>query len=94
MKEEISRILAMVQDGKINSEEATELINAMQEQEKEDARITPVNHESTYLDKALKIRISSENGDKVNVNLPLRLIKIGLKSGLVLPQKSQSLQNM
>ena len=30
----------------------------------------------------LRVRVSSEEGDKVSVNLPLRLIKVALKTGL------------
>ena len=78
MKEEITKVLTMVQEGKLDSDEATELIQALKEKESAPAKVKGSN----YLDKMLKIRVMSEEGDKVNVNLPLRLIKIALKTGL------------
>ncbi|KQL52582.1 hypothetical protein AN964_02870 [Heyndrickxia shackletonii] len=78
MKEEITKILTMVQEGKLDSNEATELIQALKEKDSTPATVKGSN----YLDKMLKIRVLSEEGDKVNVNLPLRLIKVALKTGL------------
>jgi len=78
MKEEITKVLTMVQEGKLDSEEAGELIQALKEKDTTPATIKGSN----YLDKMLKIRVSSEEGDKVSVNLPLRLIKVALKTGL------------
>jgi len=78
MKDEITRVLTMVQEGKLDSEEAGELIQALKEKDATPARIKGSN----YLDKMLKIRVASEEGDNVSVNLPLRLIKVALKTGL------------
>lgn len=79
MKEDISKILTMVQEGKLGSEKATELIHVLKEKE---AAAIPVAKQTDYLDRMLRIRVSSEQGDNVNVNLPLRLIKVALKTGL------------
>ncbi|MBS4219798.1 hypothetical protein KHA96_15900 [Bacillus sp. FJAT-49711] len=78
MKDEITRVLTMVQEGKLDSEEAGKLIQALKEKDATPARIKGSN----YLDKMLKIRVASEEGDNVSVNLPLRLIKVALKTGL------------
>lgn len=83
MKEEISKIIAMVQEGKIEPEKATELIHLLKD--KDSVSASSKNEE--YLDKMLRVRISSEDGDKVNVNLPLRLVKVGLKAGLSIAAK-------
>ncbi|HLU22854.1 SHOCT-like domain-containing protein [Lederbergia graminis] len=83
MKDEISKVLAMVQEGKLGSDEATELINALKEK---DSSKLPL-HDSEYLNKTLKIKVESQQGDKVNVNLPLRLIHVALKSGLNIAAK-------
>ncbi|MBS4179021.1 SHOCT-like domain-containing protein [Lederbergia citrea] len=77
MKEEISKILTLVEEGKIDSEKASQLINVLKEKD-----VTPSVKSSDYLDKMLRVRVSSEEGDKVSVNLPLRLIKVALKTGL------------
>ncbi|MCM3757145.1 hypothetical protein M3197_06540 [Sporosarcina aquimarina] len=78
MNEEIAKVLSMVQEGKLNTEDASELIQALKEKD----RTTGTVKESNYLDKMLKVRVTSEEGDKVTVNLPLRLINVALKTGL------------
>ena len=78
MRDEISKILTMVEEGKLDSEKAAELISLLKEKE----TAAPSNKGSDYLDKTLRVRVSSEDGDKVSVNLPLRLIKVALKTGL------------
>ncbi|WP_078410613.1 SHOCT-like domain-containing protein [Priestia abyssalis] len=75
MKEEISKVLTMVQDGKIDSEKAAELIHVLKE--KESSKASP----GAYLDKTLKIRVVSKEHDNVNVNLPIKLVKAVLKAG-------------
>ncbi|WLR42360.1 hypothetical protein LC087_16880 [Bacillus carboniphilus] len=70
MKEEISKVLEMVKEGKVTSEEATEIIAALKG-ERED----PLTEKSSYLEKRLKVIVDSKDGDKVNVNLPLKLVK-------------------
>lgn len=70
MKEDISRILKMVEEGKIDSEKATELIEALNS--------TPVFEQVNKIDnsdKMLKVRVISGENDKVNVNLPIKFIK-------------------
>lgn len=74
MKDEIAKIIAMLQEGKINSDEAGELISALKEEE------APASTEN-YLNKMFKVRISSETRDNVNVNIPIKLVKSLLKMG-------------
>ncbi|OIK10968.1 hypothetical protein BIV60_19545 [Bacillus sp. MUM 116] len=83
MKEEISRVLTMVEEGKLDKEKATELINVLQGKE------TPVylRKETAYLNKMLKIRVTSEEGDNVNVNLTIKLVKAVLKVGTSIAEK-------
>ena len=82
MKEEIKKILGMMEEGKLDSEEATALIQALQEKGVVETKMA----EPDYLKKFLKIRISDQE-DKVNVNLPLRLVKVALQSGLDIAAK-------
>src|SRR5690625_2645108 len=63
----------MVEEGKVSSEEASELINALKEDEHAG------DEGKSYMGKKLKIRISSE--EKVRVNIPIRLVKWVLKTG-------------
>lgn len=70
MKEDISRILKMVEDGKIDVEKATELIEAM--------NAVPVFEQGAKInnsEKMLRVRVISGENDKVNVNLPIKFIK-------------------
>ncbi|PAD69774.1 hypothetical protein CHH83_07050 [Bacillus sp. 7586-K] len=85
MSEEISRILTMVEEGKLDKEKAAELINALQE----NGNQVNLNKQtsSSYLNKMLKIRVTSEDGDNVNVNLPIKLIKTVLKVGTNIAEK-------
>ena len=79
MSDEISRVLTMVEEGKLTKEKAAELIDVLQGKgnQVDLNKRTP----TSYLNKMLKIRVTSENGDNVNVNLPIKLIKAVLKVG-------------
>jgi hypothetical protein len=70
MKEEVKRILKMVEDGKINSDKATELIEALNKTTA--VQQLPV---SSNLDKMLRIKVLSGEKDSVNVNVPVRFLK-------------------
>lgn len=85
MKEEISRVLTMVEEGKIDKEKATELINILQG--KDQLQPVPLKKEIPYGSKMLKIRVTSEKGDNVNVNLPINLIKAVLKVGTSIAER-------
>lgn len=79
MSEEISKVLTMVEEGKLSKEKAAELIGALQGT----GNHVNLNKQTSasYLNKMLKIRVTSENGDNVNVNLPIKFIKAVLNVG-------------
>lgn len=83
MKEEITKVLTMVEEGKLDKEKATELIDVLQGKDKADK----LSKESPYNNKMLKIRVTSEVGDNVNVNLPIKLVKAVLKVGTSIAEK-------
>jgi len=71
LKEEKMQILKMIEEGKITSQDGLELLNALEE--KEDL---PMPKSSKWL----KIRVlDPEDNTKVNVNIPLALVDVGLK---------------
>ncbi|MCY6957419.1 SHOCT-like domain-containing protein [Clostridium brassicae] len=73
MKEEISRILKMLDDGKIDSEKAAELISAIKGGEKLEQ---PINlSKSSEQEKMLKIKVKSKNGDNVDIKLSIAFVK-------------------
>ncbi|GIN40656.1 MULTISPECIES: SHOCT-like domain-containing protein [Heyndrickxia] len=79
MKEEITRVLTMVQEGKIDADKGSELIQVLKE--KEETGNKPFDKPSKYLDKTLKIRVVSTENDNVTVNLPIKLVKVVLMAG-------------
>jgi hypothetical protein len=85
MKDEISRVLTLVEEGKIDKEKATELINVLQG--KEEPSVSLAKEEIPYGNKMLKIRVTSHEGDNVNVNLPINLVKAVLKVGTSIAEK-------
>lgn len=70
MNEEIKRILKMIEEGKIDSTKAGELIEAINKSSDVQKIAAPGN-----LDKMLKVRVWSATKDTVNVNIPIRFLK-------------------
>ncbi|QJX76254.1 hypothetical protein [Priestia megaterium] len=79
MKEEITKVLTMVQEGKFDAEKGSELIQVLKEKEETSNKLLKKPNE--YLDKTLKIRIVSTENDNVKVNLPIKLVKLVLMAG-------------
>ncbi|MDD3169561.1 MAG: hypothetical protein PHC91_08920 [Eubacteriales bacterium] len=70
MKEEITRILKMVEEGKIDADKASALIAALHSQPETQALSKPGNS-----DKMLRVRVVSATEDNVNVNVPVSFLK-------------------
>lgn len=85
MKDEISRVLTLVEEGKIDKEKASELIQILQG--KNQPELVTMRKEVPYGNKMLKIRVTSEEGDNVNVNLPINLVKAVLQVGTNIAEK-------
>lgn len=92
MNEEISRILKMVEEGKITSDKAQELIEALNERKTEIQTV----QDNDIMNMMLKIKVNSHEGDVVNVKLPIKLIKTLLKTVGKLPIESnvKGLENL
>ncbi|MBU3091409.1 hypothetical protein K2F40_05265 [Clostridium sp. CM028] len=85
MNEEISRILRMVEEGKINSEEAMQLIDALNGESKEFIILDKVAANNSHTKgrthaKMLKIRIKSKGNDNANINIPLKFVSGMIKT--------------
>ncbi|MCU9614424.1 hypothetical protein OEV98_12840 [Caldibacillus lycopersici] len=80
MKNEIEKVLTMVQEGKIDAAKASELIYLLNE--RESGNTTKTSKATKYTDKILRIRIVSEEDGNVSVNLPIKLIKVLLSAGM------------
>jgi hypothetical protein len=70
MKEEIRRIFKMVEDGKIDSDKAVELIDAINKSV--EPQQSPISGNS---EKMLRVRVLSSTEDTVNVNVPIKFLK-------------------
>lgn len=79
MKEETLKVLKMVEEGKLSSEKASELLAAMDVNEK------AITTSESYNKKVLRIKVDSVDGDKVNVNLPVSVITTIVKATGKLP---------
>lgn len=74
MNENITKILKMVQEGKLDPDKAAELIEAIKTKEE-----SPETKPKT--EKMLKIKvITADQNEKVNVKFPIKFIKASLKA--------------
>lgn len=86
MNEEISRILKMVEEGKIDSEKAMQLIEALKGESKEFVTLekSPLKNNSQsnskFKVKMLRIKVRSKENDIVNINLPLAFVSGMIKT--------------
>jgi len=73
------RILKMIEEGKLTAEEATELLKALGEE----AAAPRVDRAKTRRGRrqTLRIKVDERGGDKVNINLPLGLVKVFAGNG-------------
>jgi hypothetical protein len=79
VKEEITKVLTMVREGKIDADKGSELIQILKE--KEETGSKRLEKTDKYLDKTLKIRVVSSENDNVTVNVPIKLVKVVLTAG-------------
>lgn len=69
------KILEMVKDGTITVEEGIQLLNALEPQ----ATSQPLNTSKKPMnERMIRILVDSEDGERVRVNLPLSLVKMGI----------------
>jgi hypothetical protein len=74
MNEETAKILKMVEDGKITADKAQALIESLKD------RNTQLAPDDDIMEKMLMIKVNSHEGDNVNVKLPVKFIKVMLKT--------------
>lgn len=68
MNDEIMKVLKMLEEGKIDAQKAGELIEVLNASKNNAPAV--INS-----DKMLKIRVNSQNGDNVNINVPVKFIR-------------------
>lgn len=101
MNEERGRILKMLGEGKITADEAGELLDAIEKQDRTDD--VEVSNSGTDADsenekkqtkkpKFLRIIVEPKyngSGDKVNIRIPMMLLRAGVKLTSIVPGKTR-----
>ena len=87
MTEERKKILEMLANGKITIAEAEKLLNAVEI--KIDETLKGGALSKTKIPKYLFVKVDSTNGDKVNIRVPLKIIRAGIKLKSLIPQEAQ-----
>ncbi len=79
--EERMKILKMIEEGKVSAEDGAKLLAALDESRK--AARPPAPPGTTASGRWLRIRVTDMNSGrpKVNVNIPMGLVNVGLKMG-------------
>ena len=89
MNEERKKVLDMLADGKISADEAERLINALENKTTETSPQTALSETLDNLPRYLFVKVDAVDGDKVNIRVPLKLVKAGIKLQALLPQDAQ-----
>ncbi len=87
MNDEKMKILKMIEDGTITSEEGLELIEALESKNE----VINVRKKSN---RWLKIKVTEGESAKVNISIPFVLAKAGLKLGQKYSKKSEALDGI
>ena len=87
MSEERKRVLEMLAAGKITSDEAEQLLGKLESRAAaEDASPPAGERRKSAPAKYLRVLVDSKEGDKVNIRVPLALVRTGIKLTTVLPK--------
>lgn len=79
LKEERMQILNMIRDGKVSPEEGAKLLSALEGSQKSELAANAAATKGKFL--RVRVTDMSSGKTKVNVNLPLALVNVGLKMG-------------
>jgi len=87
MNEERKKILEMLAEGKITADEAERLLDKIGGDGEEALAVEETDGLRQI--KYLRVHVDGGDGDKVNVRVPIRLIRTGIKLGTVLPKNAR-----
>jgi hypothetical protein len=89
MNEERKKVLEMLAGGKITADEAERLLDALKNKTAETSPQTALAKSLDNLPQYLFVKVDSDDGDKVNIRVPLKLVKAGIKLKALLPREAQ-----
>mgnify|MGYP004704453707 CR=1 FL=1 len=75
MKEEVQKILSLLEEGKISKEQAGQLIDALNHTKEQTTDTSKVSDKA----RKFKVHISDESHHNINLNLPISWVSFGLK---------------
>lgn len=95
MTEERKKILTMLSEGKISTEDADNLLNAIKEEGIKDTSINQKESRKKIFPDYLYVIVEpkSKGKDKVNIKIPLKLLKAGVKLASLMPHSLQEQVN-
>ena len=98
MSENRTRILEMLAEQKISVDEAERLLAVASDEEKTETTYTPVNTTNNKVPKFLRVVVEpgeegDEDVDKVNVRVPMNLIRAGMKLTSLIPPHASDKMN-
>lgn len=90
MSDERRQIIDMLAEGKISGEEAEKLLERLDQQREQygDEGAGEGDPSKAGKPKYLRVMVNSTGGDKVNVRVPMALIRTGLKLTTMLPPEA------
>lgn len=98
MSDDRTRILSLLADGKISADEAERLLDALDSQKSTGATASASAIKGdpepliTALPKYFYVKVTSLDGDNVNVKIPIALVRSGLKlTSLIPPQAMEQI---
>ncbi len=93
MSEERKRILEMLAEGKITAEEADKLLSALSRGNEAVSGTGNGSREPRYLRVMVEPGPNNQNADRVNIRVPLKLIRAGLKLASFIPKDARDQVN-
>lgn len=92
MSEERKKVLEMLAEGKITSDEAERLLEKLgpQGDEPRPVRVETPDSRRSGVPKYLRVLVDSTDGDKVNIRVPLALVRTGIKLSTMLPSEASA----
>lgn len=80
------KILEMLAEGKITADEASALLEKINTSEKVEEVPEETSEPGRKPPKYLRVVVDSSDGDKVNVKVPMSLIRTGIKLSALMPE--------
>ncbi len=91
MNEERMKVLSMIAEGKISPEEGEKLLDARETETRSTLPPPPdpAAREPGKLPEFFYVQVRSEDGDNVDIRIPMALVKAGIKLSSLMPKEAR-----